>query len=235
VKWKGFALDLEVNMHEVIGHGSGLVSKRLKVDPEVAIKEYYSALEEARADLIALWFIGDPVLVELGLVEEANLAEIERAAYEAYSRNALSQLRRIREGNQLEQDHMRNRQMIVYWLLDNTDAIDVRRRDGKTYYVVTDVAAWKAGVGKLLTEVQRIKSEGDREAAQQMFDAYGIEFDPDLRDEVVARFEKLDRPSYSGFVMPELTAVRGPGGAIEDVTISYPLSLEKQMLQWSGR
>jgi dipeptidyl-peptidase-3 len=234
-KWKDLALDLEVNMHEVIGHGSGRVSDQLKVDPAVAIKEYYSALEEARADLVALWFMGDPQLVQLGLVAEPDRAEVARTAYEAYTRAALAQLRRVRTGDQLEEDHMRNCQMIVYWLMDNTGAIEVKHREDKTYYVVVDMAAWKSGVGRLLAEVQRIKSEGDRQAATALFDKYGIKFGPKLRDEVVARYEKLDRPSYTGFVMPKLTPVRGENGSIKDVEISYPRDLEAQMLEWSGR
>ena len=234
-KWKTLALDLEVNMHEVIGHASGRVSDRLQADPSVTIGEYYSALEEARADLVALWFIGDKKLVELGLVAEENRPEIERAAYEAYTRNALAQLRRVREGERLEEDHMRNRQLIVQWLMVNTDSIEVRRVDGKTYYVAVDFAQWKRGVGRLLKEVQRIKSEGDRETAADLLEKYGIKFDPKLRDEVVDRYEKLDRPSYAGFVMPKLTAVRDAAGTIIDVKISYPMCIETQMLQWSGR
>lgn len=234
-RWKTRALDLEVAMHEVIGHASGRVSDRLTVDPAVAIKEHYSALEEARADLVALWFIGDPELVDLGLVAPEGRKELERAAYEAYTRNALAQLRRVRTGNRLEEDHMRNRQMIVHWLMDNTGAIEVKHRGGKTYYVVVDVAAWKQGVGQLLTEVQRAKSEGDRKAAAKLFETYGIEFDPKRRDEVVDRYEKLDRPSYTGFVMPKLTPVRDKNGTIQGVKISYPRDLETQMLEWSGR
>lgn len=234
-KWKTLALDLEVNMHEVIGHASGRVSDQQQADPSVTIGEYYSALEEARADLVALWFIGDKKLVELGLVAEEDRAEIERAAYEAYTRNALAQLRRVRKGERLEEDHMRNRQLIVQWLMDNTDSIEVRRVDGKTYYVAVDFAQWKRGVGRLLKEVQRIKSEGDRETAADLLEKYGIKFDPKLRDEVVDRYEKLDRPSYAGFVMPELTVVRDAAGVITDVRISYPMCLETQMLQWSGR
>ena len=128
-------------VHEVIGHGSGLVSERLKGDPSEAIGEYYSALEEGRADLVALWFLGDPKLVELGLVSERDRGEIERTGYEGYARRALAQLSRVRRGRILEEDHMRSRQMIVHWLMDNTDAIEVKRRDGKTFYVVVDVAA----------------------------------------------------------------------------------------------
>ena len=175
---ENLALDLEVNMHEVIGHASGRVSESLKVDPASVIKEYYSALEEARADLIALWFIGDPKLVELGLVPSEHREEIERTVYEMYTRQALAQLRRVPTGSQLEEDHMRNRQLIVRWLMEHTRAVDVRRRDGKTFYVLTNAAEWKAGIGRLLAEVQRIKSEGDREGAKNLVEKYGTHFDP---------------------------------------------------------
>ena len=234
-KWKNLVLDLEVNMHEVIGHASGRVSESLKVDPASVIKEYYSALEEARADLIALWFMGDPKLVELGLVPGEHREEIERTAYEMYTRNALAQLRRVPTGTQLEEDHMRNRQLIVHWLLEHTHAVDVRRRDGKTFYVMTNAAEWKAGIGRLLAEVQRIKSEGDREGAKNLVEKYGTRFEPALRDEILSRYQALDRPAYIGFVMPELTAVRDDSGAITDVRISYPCDFEAQMLEWSGR
>ncbi len=233
-QYKLAVLDLEVNMHEVIGHASGLVSPQLKGDPEDHIKEHYSALEEARADLVALWFMGDAQLVQLGLVDAAVHADLERTAYEIYTRQALSQLRRIRQGATLEEDHMRNRQMIVHWLMDQTDAISVRKNDGKTFYAVTDTAAWRAGIGRLLSDVQRIKSEGDYEAAASLFESYGIHFDPSLRDEVVQRWDALDQPSYTGFVMPELTAHRDDTGAIQDVTVSYPMDLAAQMLRWSG-
>jgi dipeptidyl-peptidase-3 len=233
--YKLAVLDLEVNMHEVIGHASGLVAPTLEGDPEDHIKEYYSALEEARADLVALWFIGDPQLVELGLVHAEAHAELERAAYEIYTRQALSQLRRIREGATIEEDHMRNRQMIVHWLMEHTDAIAVKKENNKTYYVVADVPAWRKGIGRLLKEVQRVKSEGDYAAARALFEAHGIHFDPSLRDEVVRRWDALDQPAYTGFVMPELTAHRDPQGAIEDVTVSYPRDLAGQMLRWSGR
>jgi len=224
-----------VNMHEVIGHASGRNSDQLTADPEDIIKEYYSTLEEARADLVALWFIGDPKLVELGLVAENDREEIMQTAYEAFTRGALAQLRRVRTGETLEEDHMRNRQLIVHWLMENAGAIEVRQRDGKTYYVVTDVAAWKQGVGRLLAEVQRIKSEGDRPGAEELMERYAIRIDPKLRDEVVARFDRLDLPSYTGFVMPKLAPVTDRAGNITDVRISYPMDLETQMLEWSGR
>ena len=149
-------------------------------------------------------------------------------------RNGMVQLRRIREGTQIEEDHMRNRQMIVRWLMANTKAIESRTRDGKSYLVMVDPKAFRDGVGKLLAEVQRIKSEGDAGAAAKLFDTYGIHFDAKLRDEVVGRVDKLNLPSYTGFVMPKLTAVTAADGSVTDVTISYPQDLTKQMLEYSG-
>ena len=232
-RWSAFAGELTTNMHEVIGHASGLIEERLKGNPQGVLKEQYSALEEARADLIALYFLPDPKLVELGLLRQEDHDDIVRAEYEAYTRNALVQLRRVREGTQIEEDHMRNRQMIVHWLRANTQAIDVRMREGKTYYVMTDPAAFRGGVGRLLGEVQRIKAQGDYAAAKTLFETHGIHFDPQLRDEVVARVDRLQLPSYSGFVMPELTPVTAAGGGITDVTISYPLDLTAQMLAYA--
>ena len=123
---------------------------------------------------------------------------------------------------------MRNRQMIVSWLMANTKAIEVKTRDGKTYYAMTDAAAFREGVGRLLAEVQRIKSEGDYAAAKALFEKYGVHFDPKLRDEVVARVDKLHLPSYTGFVMPKLEAAGG------DIKISYPLDLTTQMLEYAA-
>ena len=234
-KWSSFASELTTNMHEVIGHGSGRIAERLQGNPQGVLKEQYSALEESRADLVALYFVPNRKLVELGLVEEADHADIVRAEYESYARNALVQLRRVREGSQIEEDHMRNRQMVVGWLMANSRAIELRRRDGKTYYVVVDVDAFQEGVGRLLADVQRIKAEGDYEAAKALFDTYGVHFDPALRDEVVARVDRLQMPSYTGFVQPRLEAVRNGQGEVTDVQISYPLDLTKQMLEYSGR
>lgn len=129
---------------------------------------------------------------------------------------------------------MRNRQMVVRWLMANTKAIDVRQRDNKTYYVMVDPALFREGVGRLLADVQRIKSDGDYRAAAKLFDDHGIHFDAKLRDQVVARVDALKLPSYTGFVMPKLTAVTDAAGAVTDVTISYPLDLTAQMLEYSG-
>jgi dipeptidyl-peptidase-3 len=233
-KWGELAEEMLTNMHEVIGHASGKVSDRLATTPQVALKEYFSALEEGRADLVGLYFIGDPKLAALGILPASDQADIARTEYEAYTRNALVQLRRVRQGTQIEESHMRNRQMVVRWLMANTKAIDERTRDGKTYDVVVDPAAFREGVGRLLAEVQRIKSEGDLAAARKLFDTYGIHFDPALRDQIVRRVDALNGPSYAGFVMPELTAVRGADGSITDVTIAYPQDLTKQMLEYSA-
>jgi dipeptidyl-peptidase-3 len=232
-RWSAFAGELTTNMHEVIGHGSGKVDERLKGNPQSALKEQFSAIEESRADLVALYFLPDRKLVELDLVSEDEHDEIVRAEYEGYARNALVQLRRVRQGTHIEEDHMRNRQMIVHWLMAETNAIERRTRGGKTFYVMTDPKSFREGVGGLLVEVQRIKGEGDYQAARALFETYGVHFDPALRDEIVARVDHLQLPSYSAFVMPRLEAVTDSAGEIVDVTISYPLDLATQMLEYS--
>jgi dipeptidyl-peptidase-3 len=234
-KWSSFSDELHTNLHEVIGHASGRVSERLKGSPQEALKEQFSALEEARADLIALYFLPDTKLAELGILNAADQEEIVRAEYEAYTRNALVQLRRVREGTQIEEDHMRNRQMIVRWLMTNTKAIEARTRDAKTYYVMVDAKAFREGVGRLLGEVQRIKAEGDYPAAKAMLETHGVHFDPKLRDEIVARVDRLKMPSYTGFVQPRLEPVMDSTGRITDVKITYPQDLTQQMLEYSGK
>jgi dipeptidyl-peptidase-3 len=232
-RWGAFAGELTTEIHEVLGHGSGRMADHVTVTPQDLLKEQYSALEETRADLVALYFVADPYLSELGLVPADEQQAVVQTEYEAYARNALVQLRRVRVGSQLEEDHMRNRQAIVHWLLANTRAIEVRRRDDKTFFVVVDTDAFHAGVAKLLAEVQRIKSEGDYAAAKELFETYGVHFDPEMRDEVVARVDHLNLPSYTGFVMPKLEPVTDGSGAITDVTISYPCDLTTQMLEYS--
>ncbi len=233
-KWGGMAQELTTAMHEVIGHGSGRMAPGVNDPPHRLLGEQYSAIEEARADLVALYFLPDPKLVELGIVPADDHDQIVATEYEYYVRNALVQLRRVREGTQLEEDHMRNRQMIVNWLRAHTAAIDVRRRDGSTYFVMVDAVEFRAGVGQLLGEVQRIKGEGDAMAARELFETYGVHFDPALRDEIVARVDRLQLPSYTGFVMPRLEPRRDERGTIVDIEISYPCDLETQMLEYSS-
>ena len=205
-RWQALAGELTTSLHEVIGHGSGRMAPHVG-SPQAVLREQYSTLEETRSDLVALHFIADPVMVELGLIDAADHADVVRAEYEGYARNALVQLRRVRKGTHLEEDHMRNRQAIVHWLMAHTSAIERRQRDGRTFYVVVDVEAFRDGVGRMLTLVQRIKSEGLYDEAVALLDAHGIHFDPVLRDEVVARVDRLDLPSYTGFVMPRLAPV----------------------------
>ena len=233
-KWGAFASELTTEIHEVLGHGSGRMADHVTATPQDLLKEQYSALEETRADLVALYFVANPYLAKLGLIAAEEQQAVVQTEFEAYARNALVQLRRVRVGSQLEEDHMRNRQAIVHWLLANTKAIDVRRRDDKTYFVVADSDAFHKGVARLLAEVQRIKSEGDYTAAKELFETYGVHFDPDMRDEVVARVEHLKLPSYTGFVMPKLEAVKDKKGKITDVKISYPCDLTTQMLEYSS-
>jgi dipeptidyl-peptidase III len=232
-KWGAFASELTTEIHEVLGHGSGRMADHITATPQDLLKEQYSALEETRADLVALYFVANPYLAKLGLIAAEEQQAVVQTEFEAYARNALVQLRRVRVGSQLEEDHMRNRQAIVHWLLANTRAIDVRRRDDKTYFVVADSDAFHKGVARLLAEVQRIKSEGDYAAAKELFETYGVHFDPEMRDEVVARVEHLKLPSYTGFVMPKLEAVKDKKGKITDVKISYPCDLTTQMLEYS--
>ena len=234
-KWGAVASEVTTAIHEVLGHGSGRVAEHLNGQPQLALKEQYSAIEEARADLVALYFVTEPRIAEFGMLPAEHQDEIVQAEYEGYARNALVQLRRMREGTTIEEDHMRNRQMIVHWLLAHTKAIEVRVRDGKTYYVMVDAAAFHEGSGRLLAEVQRIKSEGDYAAAKDLFERYGIHFDPALRDQIVARVDALNLPSYTGFVQPRLEPVIDHAGQITDVVISYPQDLERQMLEYSGK
>jgi dipeptidyl-peptidase III len=233
-RWGATASEVTTAIHEVLGHGSGRVAEQLEGQPQLALKETYSSIEEARADLVALYFMPDPKVAEVGLLPRDDQDEIVRTEYEAYARNALVQLRRVREGTTLEEDHMRNRQLIVYWLLEHTEAIDVRVREGRTFYVLASVDAFRAGAARLLADVQRIKSEGDYQAARALVDTYGTHFDPSLRDEIVARVDRLGLPSYTGFVQPRLAVVTDSVGRISDVTISYPQDLERQMLEYSG-
>jgi dipeptidyl-peptidase III len=231
--WQALASELTTGLHEVIGHGSGRMAPHVG-SPQAALREQYSTLEETRSDLVALWFIADPVMVELGLIPAEHHADVVLAEYEGYARNAIVQLRRVRQGTHLEEDHMRNRQAIVHWLRANTSAIEVRHRDGRTFHVVTDVTAFRVGVGRMLALVQRIKSEGLYDEAVALFEAYGIHFDAALRDEVVARADQLDLPTYTAFVMPKLTPVRDDTGAIVDAEISYPRDLATQMLEYAS-
>ena len=233
-RWGGYSRELTTEMHEVIGHGSGRMAAHITQTPHELLKEQYSAIEETRADLVALYFLPEPKLIELELMPAEHAQEIVLAEYEQFARGVLVQLRRVREGTQLEEDHMRNRQLIVHWLMAHTKAIERRERDGKSYFVMVDAQAFREGSGVLLAEVQRIKAEGDYAAARALVETYGVNFEPALRDEVVARVDALRLPSYSAFVMPRLSPVRDEAGNVQDVEVTYPCDLEAQMLEYSA-
>jgi dipeptidyl-peptidase-3 len=218
-------------MHDVIGHGSGKLNPKLTHDPAFYLKEYYSALEEARADLMALWNVWDPRLKELGLISNPDVA---KAMYYNSVRVAITQLRRIPRGDTIEEDHQRDRQLIVNYIKDKTGAVAEETRNGKTYLVIRDFDKMRQGVGMLLAELMRIKAEGDYDAVKALIDKYGVHFDPSLRDQVVARYKGLDLPAYWEGINPKLTATFGAKGEVTGVSISYPRDYVKQQLGYSS-
>ncbi len=224
------AEELMTAMHEVIGHGSGKLSPKLTGDPGSYLKEYYSTLEEARADLVALWNVFDPKLKELGLVTSD---ETGRAMYDSAARVMLTQLARNPKGDTLEEDHHRDRQLIARYIMDKTGAIVLESRNAKTYAVVKDYEGMHKGVGMLLAELMRIKAEGDYPAIKQLIDTYGVHFDPKLRDEVVARYSKLNLPTYWTGINSDLNAQFGSDGKVKSVEISYPRDYVVQQLRYS--
>jgi dipeptidyl-peptidase III len=230
-KYGDEAEDLMTALHEVIGHGSGKLSDRLKNGAEPELKEYYSTLEEARADLMALWNAWDPKLKELGLVGDQD--EVAKTMYDAAAGVALIQLRRIPHGNTLEEDHARDRQLIVRYIMDKTGGIEQFERDGKTYIRVKDYARMREGVGMLLRELMRIKAEGDYAAIKTLVDKYAVHFDPALRDEIIARYQKLNLPADFAGINSELTAQFGPNGEVEKVEISYPGNPQSQYMRYA--
>ncbi len=230
-KWGDYADTLHTDMHEVIGHASGKLGEGVGT-PKETLKNYSSTLEEARADLVALYYLLDPKLIEIGVMEDL---ETGRAAYDDYIRNGLMvQLARLELGEDLEEAHMRNRQMIAKWVLEQGKAdnvIEQKVQDGKTYFVVNDYDKLRALFGSLLSEVQRIKSEGDYKAGKALVETYGVKVDPKLHEEVKTRYESLKIAPYAGFIQPKLVPVM-EGDAITDVKIEYPEDFTTQMLEY---
>jgi dipeptidyl-peptidase-3 len=226
------AEDLLVALHEVIGHGSGRLSERFAAGSEPALKEYYSTLEEGRADLMALWNVWDPKLKELGLIGDQQ--EVAEAMYDMAATTVITQLRNVPTGDTLEEDHARDRQLIVNYIMDKSGGIERFQRNGKTYVQVTDYDKMRQGVGALLAELMRIKAEGDYDSIKALVDRYGVHFDPALRDEIVARFAKLDIPNYWAAINSRLTARFDKQGAIETVEISYPSDPMSQYLYYAA-
>jgi dipeptidyl-peptidase III len=231
IKYGSEARDLFTAMHEVIGHGSGKLSDRLKSGAEPYLKEYFSTLEEARADLMALWNAFDPKLKELGLI--TNQDEVAKAMYDSAAIVALTQLRRIPKGDTIEEDHERNRALIEGYIKDKIPgSIEQFDRNGKTYIRVKDYQLMRKGVGMLLAELMRIKAEGDYDSIKALVDKYGVHFDPALRDQVVARYKKLNLPTYYTGVYPML--VPSGSGNAEKIQMSYPRDAVKQYLSYGS-
>jgi dipeptidyl-peptidase-3 len=222
--------DLKTALHEVIGHGSGKLSDRLKQGSEPLLKEYFSTLEEARADLMALWNIWDPKLKELGLVD--NQEEVARAIYDSSAQVALTQLRTIPKGDTIEEDHARDRQLIVNYIIDKTGGIERLNRGGKAYIRVADYNKMRQGVGMLLAELMRIKAEGDYDAIKALIDKYGVHFDPAVRDQVIARYKSLNLPTYWAGINVALAAQIDKTGNATNIRTSYPRDPVRQYLEY---
>ena len=230
-KYGDEAEDLFTAMHEVIGHGSGKLSNRLKSGAEAYLKEYFSTLEEGRADLMGLWNAFDPKLKELGLI--SNQTEVARAMYDSSVQAPLTQLRRIPKGDTIEEDHQRDRQLIAHYIQDKVPgSIEQFDRNGKTYVKVKDYELMHKGVGMLLAEIMRIKAEGDYEGIKALVDKYGTRFDPNLRDQVVGRFKKLNLPTYYAGINPILTAAGNTANV--KVQMDYPRDAVKQYLTYGS-
>jgi len=225
------AADMMTAMHEVIGHGSGKLNPKLQGGSENYLKEYFSTLEEGRADLMALWNIFDPRLQQLGLVSSP---EVGKAMYYNALRTGITQLQRIPKGSTIEEDHQRNRQLIANYILDTTGAAGKVQRNGKTFIILKDFEKMREGVGKLLAELMRIKAEGDYAAIKALVDKYGVHFDPALRDQVIARYGKLNVPTYWGGINADLNAQFNPDGSVKSVAISYPRDFVRQQLSYAA-
>lgn len=233
IKHGDLASKMHTALHEVLGHASGQLEPNVDVD---VLKQYGSPLEEARADLFALYYIMDRKLVDLGLLESD---EVGKAGYDQYLRNGLMlQLRRIQPGKNIEQAHMRNRQMVSSWVFEKgkaQGAVDMISRDGKTYIDIKDYGKLRQLFGELLKEVQRIKSQGDFAAAEKLFETYGVKVNQAIHQEVLKRSEKLNIPPYGGFINPRLVPVMDAKGKISDIKVEYPGDFVGQMLEYGEK
>ena len=230
-KFGSLTNNLHTDLHECLGHGSGKLLPG--VDPD-ALKEHGSTIEETRADLFGLYYMGDPIMVELGLLPDA---EAYKAEYYQFMMNGLmTQLTRIEPGKNIEESHMRNRQLIASWVMEKGAAdkvVEFVQRDGKTYVVINDYEKLRELFGALLKEIQHIKSTGNYEAAKQMVETYAVNVDPELHKEVLARYEKLGLAPYKGFINPVYTPVYDKDGKMTDVTVSYTEGYAEQHLRYS--
>lgn len=221
--------DLHTDLHECLGHGSGQLLQGTNPD---ALKAYGNTIEEARADLFGLYYMADPKLVELGLLPDMDAF---KAQYYSYLMNGLlTQLTRITPGNVIEEAHMRNRALIARWTLQHANgAVEIVSRDGKSYVVIHDYNALRDAFAQLLAEVQRIKSEGDYDAARTLVEKYAIDVDPVIHKEILQRYKALDLAPYKGFLNPHLVPVEDEDGNITDIMVDYSETYEQQMLRYS--
>lgn len=222
-------------LHEVIGHASGKLNPGVGT-PKETLKNYSSTIEEGRADLVGLYYLMDPKLVELGLIESL---EVGKEEYDGYIRNGMmTQLRRLKLGEDIEEAHMRNRAWVSAWSFEQGKAdniIERKEKDGNTYFVINDYEKLREIFGRLLRETQRIKSEGDYEAAKALVESYGVKVDTKLHQEVLDRAAKLKGAPYGGFINPELVPVTDDAGNITDIEVSYPIDFTKQMLEYGKK
>lgn len=230
----GLADKLHTDMHEVIGHASGQINKGVG-QPNETLKNYASALEEGRADLVALYYLFDKKLIELGVMPSLDYG---MAAYDEYiTKGLLVQLSRIKPGKSIEEAHMRNRQMVAAWVYEKgkKDSVIVKKfENGKTYFVITNYDKLRTLFGDLLREIQRVKSEGDYKAGKNLIENYGVKVDPKLHEEILERYKKLGMAPYQGFIQPKLLPVM-EGDQIRDVKIEYPKSFQEQMLYFGKK
>jgi dipeptidyl-peptidase-3 len=230
----GLSGALKVDLHEVIGHASGRLAEGVAT-PKETLKQYSSTIEEGRADLVALYYLMDPHLVELGVMPSL---EVGHAAYDSYVRNALLvQLARIKPGENLEESHMRNRQLIAGWAFEkgkDKNVIERVQKDGEDFFVIRDYQALRELFGELLKEVQRIKSKGDFAAAQKLVEGYGVKVDGALHAQVLTRYSGLRAAPYSGFIQPRLVPVEA-NGEITDVKVEYPSDFSAQQLEFARK
>lgn len=224
--------NLHTDLHEVIGHASGQIKPGVGT-PRETLKNYASTIEEARADLVALYFIMDPKMVSIGVMPSTDVGKTE---YNSYIRNGMmTQLVRLKPGENIEEDHMRNRQLIAMWAYEKGKGENVIEKtviNGKTFFVIRDYDKLRTLFGKLLNEMQRITSEGDFKAAQQLIETYGVKVDPVIHAEVLERYSKLNIAPYAGFIQPKLVPVY-EGEKIKDVKIEYPSDFKTQMLDYA--
>ena len=226
---------LHTALHEVLGHASGQLNPGVGT-PKETVKSYASTLEEGRADLVALYFILDEKLIELGLMETL---ETGKAEYDSYIRNGLmAQMQRLEPGADIEEAHMRNRQWVSAWSFERgmeENVISKISRNGKTYFEINDYKKLQAIFGELLSEVQRIKSEGDYSACKDLIEGYGVKVDKNIHQEVLARVEKLEIPPYGGFINPVMIPTINEAGEITAVEVTYEGNFTEQMLDYAKR